>query len=78
VPKSKVKKVIKGCSRYKDTLDKCVRCKLGYYIGNSGQCRKHHVSLMLRSSRVKTGLSTGEVILYTKIVVLVFWFMLRG
>ena len=78
VHSSKVKKKIKGCSRYKGTLDGCVRCKHNYHIGKSGECHKNVQSLGIGFSRIKTGLSfTSQWIWKLEgVLFFVFWMIL--
>ena len=67
---SKFSKIIKGCARYRGTLDRCQRCKVGYYIGPKGTCKRNKIHVTLSSIRRKHGLSSGIRLLdYLMVVV---------
>ena len=59
VHSSKIKTKIKGCSRYKGTLDRCARCKAGYYINQNQKCGKTKIHFNLKRKNLMNGLNSG-------------------
>ena len=58
-------------------MNKCARCKSGYYIGNNGECKKTKIRLGIRESRFKNGLNSETKMIKIWLLTFVFLMILK-